>query len=388
MSFLHKLVFPSLLFFSFLFLFSCSDNKNYVIEGYPIGRVTVIKSDMQWNEEGVTVFGESISFHGRSPQSQNSSSPFYNTYASFFPLFDAKKNVHFFSFLSKPKTSPLFSFTQRQTQNQRTDIVGQGTGFLIKLNDKVHLITNFHVACCFDQREDISFDFYNSHLPLLKLQVKKVTALSAKEDLAVLELLSPPSFDENIQLLPIEYEEFSNKKVEIRGFPSSKESLLLASIPHFSSQTLNNSEREREPCLQLEDTDIEDYRGVSGSPVFLRGRKSVVGVVWGATPPTEEIPRFFFSAISSKKLLNLINSDFACEGWTNCFIKAFQDLRDSYNNQGDPFAARMIYTLAGCSTSESEKPSHCSHSFFQDPESSVKTLLDNHGVLCLHQTTN
>lgn len=361
-SFLRSFFF---LFVFLLFLCSCSSDpsesdKNYFLEGYPVGKVIVKKSRIQWENKGFRVLGEHIAFHQTLSDNSPSSFIFQKNFHFLFLSTHKREAFSFFNFISEDKVDHSSSFTDES----------RGTGFLARYKGKTYLITNFHVVCCFEEKKDISFIVYNPYFPPLKLEVKKIIALSVKNDIAVLELEFPPSFDEKIQLSPMTNEELSDKSVEIRGFPQSEERLILSSIPK-TSQAGNLERDSLEICLLLDSQEkLTTYEGASGSPVFLRGTKKIISMVWAEKNLEESEQRVSkLYSVPIKKVIESIDSRFKCEGWKGCFLKAFQNLKRFYNLE-DSFALRAVRAYAGCGGAE--KKNHCEEDFFKELQGRIQ----------------
>lgn len=355
-------------FFVFItlpFLLSCSfypsENSreaSLAIEGYPIGQIILLEhAPPKWERNGLAFLGEHVPFD-EIKLTQNAETSF-----SSFSFMNTQENA----FLTHSRNED-----QGVPQKKRLETLSHGTGFLVEVEGKTYLITNFHVACCSSEIKNMSFIFYNPYVPLLTLQVEKLIALSMKNDIAILELKSSVSFDENFRILPLEDEEFSNAQLEIRGFPSSIESFIQASIPRFSSNNLDNFTREI--CLTLDSHyyDYEDYGGMSGSPVLLKDTKDVVALVWGA----RRLFRTDLLATPIRKVLDLIHSGFKCEGWKDCFLNAVKDLKEDHDLK-DPLALQTLWIQADCGTKN--PPHHCENNFFKN----LKQLIKDNPVKCL-----
>lgn len=371
---------------------SCAFVPEYEDDGkdYPIGMVHVEinrHTNLEWDENGVTLYGEKIVFDNNH-QSQSLYS-LYSRKASGSSVSNLEKIsksssllktwghfsrfTSFFPFLNTNEASFIFL---------EAGIKNKGTGFLVKIGRMTYLITNFHVICCVENVENILFQMYDDNSSFLEFSIKKIIALSALGDIAVLELNFPPSFDRDMKLLSRDGHVLIGEEVQVRGFPefakNKREYLVQA-------YTLPRQNTSKDICMLIDDNNSDDsgdgssnlerdFRGMSGSPVFLKNTNNIISIIWGIgvgglykrNKENNNLIRTlrYLVSTSSKKALDLIHSGIQCETTKECFIQGIETLRSEYfeNNRQAWYRVRK---MAGCHQPSEERPHYCDSNFFK-----------------------
>ena len=387
-----------------LFTLQCGKTQEFYIDGLPIGIVRVNSSKISWNQSGFELFGTEYELHSpgnSNTESERTAHSSFNPYKNFnlFSSFNIHLSHHFNFNFNSEKTSQKNEVNlhsnfnpSRHHQIKLTNGNYFGTGFLIKIEEKAYLVTNFHVACCFKDIHSISFTLH-SQFPSLELKIKKIIALSILYDLAVFELDQKIFFNEEFALDTEETTLTNNLELRIIGFPDStekpNETVIDGNLISSSSEGSPPSNQAQEICIRPDDSSTANssYKGASGSPVILiQGAKHIVmGVMWGiAINTTDE--NVHLRATKIKNLQKLIQSSQTevshCEP-EECFKRELENLKNYFNNNSSnkkhTFALNRVLIGSGCLSENHESIGYCS----SNPYTYATNQLEDNPVTCI-----